>query len=158
MDDRRYRDERDERLHRDESHDRTARRDRDDKEGRKGGSATIAGQTVAARGQAVTASGLNLVAGIWLLLAPFILGYGGTVAALNNLIVGIIVGVVALVRMFSSTRTNWLSWVNAVAGLWLIFAPTILGYGIGVARTNDVVVGIIVLALGVWSALSDRVA
>lgn len=130
---------------------------RENERGRKGGAATITGEMATAQGQAITASGLNLVAGIWLILAPFILGYGGTVAALNDLVVGIVVGVVALVRMFSALRTNWLSWVNAVAGLWLIFAPSILDYTTAVARTNDIVLGIIILALSIWSALSDRI-
>jgi len=141
---------------RDKWHDRTEE-EREDEKGRKGGAATITGQAITGTTeQAVTASGLNLVAGVWLIIAPFILGYGGTVAALNDLILGIVIGVIALIRIFSPARTTWLSWVNAVAGLWLIFAPSILGYVLAAPRVNDIVVGIIVVALSAWSALSRR--
>jgi hypothetical protein len=102
------------------------------------------------------ASGLNVVMGIWEILAPFILGYSSaSVPTTNAIIVGLIVTVLAAIRFFGAYRAAWLSWVNAVLGVWLIVAPFILGYA-GNARTNDIIVGVIIAALGTWSALATN--
>lgn len=116
-------------------------------------------------------SGINIVAGLWLIIAPFVLGYHEIQAALwNDVLVGIIVAAFAVARVARPLMNPSLSWINAVFGLWLIVAPFVLAYGsaveafavegaIGGAQTamwNDIIVGVIILALGVWSALSAR--
>lgn len=118
-------------------------------------------------------SGVNIVAGLWLLIAPFVLGYQGIQAALwNDILVGIIVVAFAVARVARPLMNPSLSWINAVLGLWLIVAPFVLRYGgvveaealaaegaVGGAQTamwNDIIVGVIVLVLGAWSALSTR--
>lgn len=109
------------------------------------------------RSQARTASAINIAAGIWLILAPFILGYTEIVQALwNDIIVGVIVAVIAALRVFTPVRSNWLSWVNVILGFWLIVAPFILGYPIATPRWNDIILGIIIIVLNVWSATSAR--
>jgi hypothetical protein len=106
--------------------------------------------------QVKLASGLNVLAGIWEILAPFILGYSGFVTPTTNaIIVGLIVAVLAAIRYFGAYSASWLSWINAILGVWLIVAPFILGYG-NPARTNDIIVGIIIAVLGTWSALASR--
>lgn len=42
-------------------------------------------------------SWLNVLAGIWLILAPWILNYQTTAAKANDVILGVIIGVVALI-------------------------------------------------------------
>lgn len=37
----------------------------------------------------------------------------------------------------------WQSWVQLVAGVWIFLAPFLLGYT-GAARTNDLILGLIV--------------
>ena len=113
-------------------------------------------------------SGINIVAGLWLIIAPFVLGYELIQAALwNDVIVGIIIAAFAVARVARPLMNPSLSWINAVLGLWLIVAPFVLAYGgtmevegaVGGAQTamwNDIIVGVIVLVLGVWSALSAR--
>jgi SPW repeat len=116
-------------------------------------------------------SGINIVAGLWLIIAPFVLGYDEIQAALwNDVVVGIIVAAFAVARVARPLMNPSLSWINAVLGLWLIVAPFVLAYGgqiealaaegaVGGAQTamwNDVIVGVIVLVLGAWSALSSR--
>lgn len=118
-------------------------------------------------------SGINIVAGLWLIIAPFVLGYEGIQAALwNDVLVGIIVAAFAVARVARPLMNPSLSWLNALLGLWLIVAPFVLGYGgaiegealaaegaVGGAQTalwNDIIVGVIVLVLGAWSALSAR--
>jgi len=95
----------------------------------------------------------TLILGIWLILAPFILGYVDSAAITNDVIIGIILAGIALVRLFSSFRPFWLSWVNIVLGFWLIIAPFVLGYTLAASQWNDIIVGILIVALGVWNEI-----
>ncbi|MGH8093051.1 MAG: SPW repeat domain-containing protein [Chthoniobacterales bacterium] len=66
-------------------------------------------------------SGLNVIAGIWLILAPFMLLYENSTARINDIVLGIVIAVFALIRAFvPSFRTLWLSRLNALWGIWLI--------------------------------------
>lgn len=101
------------------------------------------------------ASGLNAVAGVWLIASPFVLGHAGVAAAMwNEIVVGAIVLAVGLVRLTQPQKMRGISWVNAVLGVWLIAAPFVLNYHTaGYAMWNDVVLGVLITALAVWSAL-----
>lgn len=104
-----------------------------------------------------TASGIDVVAGLWLILSPFILGFTSETGAMwNSIIFGLIVTVLAASRTTGEGyRVEWPSWTNAVIGLWLILSPFILGFtGNGVAYINTLVLGIIIAVLGTWSALA----
>lgn len=92
-----------------------------------------------------TATGINLVAGIWLIIAPFVLGYFG-VARTNDMIVGVIVAAIALIGAFTAwERGTWAGWLNVIAGVWLVVAPFVLGYfGNPVNTWNDIILGIII--------------
>lgn len=98
------------------------------------------------------------VAGLWAVIAPFLLGYRSTSAALwNDLIVGIVIIVLAVVSALSENENNvkTINWVTAVGGLWLVLAPFILGYSaIAAALWSDIIVGIVVLVLSVWSEIT----
>src|SRR5437868_13716449 len=50
------------------------------------------------RSEIVSLSGLNVIAGIWLIIAPWVLGYSGRDPRWNDVVFGIIVGIFALVR------------------------------------------------------------
>ena len=46
-----------------------------------------------------------------------------------------------------------LSWLVAVAGLWEVLAPFILGYSaVTVAMWNDIIVGVVMIVLAAWAA------
>lgn len=110
-----------------------------------------------ARTTVQTASGLDIVAGAWLILAPFILGYSMVNAALwNDILIGVAVIILSALRTGrSGYRATWPSWINVVLGVWLILAPFILGYAsIGSALWNDIILGIIVGGLAMWGALA----
>lgn len=103
------------------------------------------------------ASGLNVLAGIWLIIAPFILSYNNVAGSTtNDVIVGIVVLVLAAARtMGDNYKASWMSWVNFVLGVWLILAPFVLGYPTGsTAFYNDIILGIIIAVLAAVSALS----
>jgi hypothetical protein len=103
-----------------------------------------------------TASILNLIAGLWLIITPFRMGYYLLPAPLwNSLIVGAVVGVLALIRAFDPGRNVVLSWINLILGLWLIVSPFILHNAYHMrtlAINNDVIAGIVIAVLSVWSA------
>jgi len=101
------------------------------------------------------ASSLNVIAGIWLIISPFILSFNGLQPALwNTLIVGIIVVILAGIRAGNPTLYVGLSWLNLLLGIWLIVAPFLLMYsGFQVPLWNDIILGIIVGVLALWSAL-----
>lgn len=104
-------------------------------------------------GQARSASILNIVAGIWLIVSPSVLGFTNPAAQTNDVWLGFIVGVLGLIRAIApQVQTVWLSWLNIIAGIWLIIAPFVLGYGSSAQRTNDVILGIIVAGLAIWSS------
>jgi hypothetical protein len=110
----------------------------------------------------MTASGLNILAGIWLIISPFVLGFAHTATPLwNTLIAGVIVGLLAIGRVVNPNRSVGLSWINLLLGIWLIISPFLLpGYGgayypsYTVATPNDVVLGIVVGLLAIWSLAS----
>lgn len=103
-------------------------------------------------------SGTNLLSGLWLLAAPFVLGYSDVGAALSNdLIVGIVVMTLAAIRAARPAQGPGMSWTNALLGAWLVIAPFLLGYGdLGAAVANDIIVGLVVLTVGSVSALATR--
>ena len=110
-----------------------------------------------------TAKNLNWViaiAGLWEVVAPFILTYSkATTPMWDAIIVGIVLVVLgAWAALANASGTvKILSWVNAVIGLWLIVAPFILSYtSVAAAMWNDIVVGIVVVVLGVWAALTVK--
>lgn len=100
--------------------------------------------------QARTLSGINVLAGIWLIIAPFILQYNSTGNKWQEIIFGIIIAILGLVRL-AAPNVSWPSWINLLIGIWMIIAPwTISNTTIG-ARWNEVVVGIIVAGLA-WTS------
>jgi hypothetical protein len=103
-----------------------------------------------------TASILNIIAGLWLIIAPFWMGFYTTPGALwNNLIVGIVVTILALIRATNPAGNVGLSWINLLLGLWLIVSPFFVEYGqLVVPVRMDVILGIIVAVLALWSALA----
>jgi hypothetical protein len=93
----------------------------------------------------IGAAVVNLLMGVWLLGAPYALGYDRTAAAWNSTIVGILVMAVAVVRLFRPATTAWLSAVTLALGVWLIAASFVLD-PVSTARTvNNLIVAAVVL-------------
>ncbi|HEX7002808.1 MAG TPA: SPW repeat protein [Trueperaceae bacterium] len=86
------------------------------------------------------------VLGIWLMVAPAVLGYG-SVAATSDRIAGPLIASVAIVAAWEIARP--LRHLNLLLGLWLLAAPVVLGFG-GAAAVDSVLVGIAVAALSRW--------
>lgn len=97
------------------------------------------------------ASGLNVIAGIWLFIATWALNSQMGVSRNMDWIFGIVVFVLALVRLGARSQGGWASWLNVLVGIWLIIAPFACGYQSGAQEWNSVIVGIIVAILGIAS-------
>jgi len=109
------------------------------------------------RSQIRLASGLNIIAGLWLIISPWVFFYATPGGIWNSVIVGIIIAVLAAIRAFGAYNSAWMSWVNVVLGLWVVIAPFIFGYTTYAGRMwNNIIVGLIVAALGAWSAMATN--
>lgn len=99
---------------------------------------------------AKTASGLNVVLGIWLVVAPLVIYFASPAALWNEVIVGIILFGLALSRT-SAVRVVWPSWVNLALGVWLIIAPLVLGGSHTSAIWTQAASGIAIGLIALWS-------
>jgi hypothetical protein len=93
-------------------------------------------------------SWINVVLGIWLIVAPFVLAAGGGVWTANDMVVGILL--IAFAGWALSGRPlSSAQWLQVLCGAWLIAAPFVLAYGAArVAVWNDVICGIIAVIVG----------
>jgi SPW repeat len=119
-------------------------------------------QTVTPQGgnQVRWASGINVIAGLWLIISPFVLSYTGLQGALwNDVILGIVIAALAAIRVAGAMDQPWLSWVNVVLGAWVIISAWVLGFvDTPAALWDNVIVGVIVLIVAAWSALASPVS
>ena len=98
------------------------------------------------------------LAGLWEILAPFVIGYSSVTGAMVNAVIfGIILlglGILAAITNSQGSITV-LSWLNTMLGLWLILAPFVLSYNkVTGAVVNDVTIGIVVVFLGFRAAIA----
>lgn len=94
---------------------------------------------------------LNVIAGIWLVISPFVLGYTGADATWNPIVFGAAVIVIALARLAGGVRAAALSVLNMAIGVWIFISAFWLASS-PQATWNDIVLGIVVFALAGWSA------
>jgi hypothetical protein len=98
------------------------------------------------------ASGISLVAGLWLMVSAFVMAVG---IMSNEFAIGLLVALLALVELSASESAGWLGWVNSVLGLWLMIAPLFfVGMAVG-ATWNSVILGLIILVSSLWGVTSS---
>ena len=117
-----------------------------------------------------------LALGVWLIVAPFALGYSAMAAAvINDGTFGVLIVGLAAYSMVAPRRVaEAFTWLVSAAGLCVAFAPFLLGYaafqgpdlGQNVtpyfadypvpAIINDIVVGVSVAILGLVQAVAFR--
>ncbi len=103
------------------------------------------------------ASALNIVAGVWLAMAPWVLGYVGHDSRLNDVFFGAVVASLAAVRSVGAHRESGLSWLNALIGVWLIVAAFAIDSS-KLAAADDLIVGGFILVAATWSASASAAA
>ncbi|MEV7098458.1 SPW repeat protein [Amycolatopsis sp. NPDC051045] len=100
------------------------------------------------------AAGLVLLAGLYLVLAPWIAGFGGAgVLALSDTIVGLVLIALAIARA-ATRRVRLLGWVVPVLGAWVALSPWLLRHAgetppSTAALIGNVVAGVVVVVAGV---------
>lgn len=94
---------------------------------------------------------VNIALGVWLMIAPWALTYDYAISRTNDIWVGILVALAALVGLAWQPAR----FANTALGAWLIIAPFALGYAAWeAAAINDVVVGAVVLAVSLIPSFS----
>lgn len=105
--------------------------------------------------QKKVASTLNLLLGVWLFIAGFVLA-AKPAGMWNDIIVGILLFIFAAARMGRDSNPAW-SWANFVLGIWLLLAPGALGFTSRTSRWNDIAVGCAAIILAIISGTArDR--
>jgi hypothetical protein len=101
------------------------------------------------------ASTLNILAGIWLFVSPWVYGAYTNPNAWNSWIVGAVIVILAAIRMGSPAGLRGFSWFNCFLGAWTFASPWIYGYMGNTGRfVNSLCVGVIVFLLAIAAATS----
>lgn len=109
-----------------------------------------AGSSQAAAGP----SWINIVLGIWVIISPFVVQFTRFPAAMwNNVIVGIVIAILAIIRQSVPRQTGW-SWVNVILGIWMIISPFALGAMTAAILWNNIILGIVIGLIAIGSASS----
>ena len=80
------------------------------------------GKPVPWRDQVRSLALVNVIAGVWLILSPWILGYTGADPSWNPIVSGVIVLMAAVARFASPAHSAARGVVNAVVGAWLFIS------------------------------------
>jgi len=94
---------------------------------------------------------VNVLLGFWIIISPFVLGLHAPKDLWNNVVIGILVVALAIIR-WAMDQPGW-SWVNLFLGIWLVISPFVLVLGIA-AMWNNVILGIIVAAFALTNTYS----
>jgi len=99
---------------------------------------------------------VNLVLGLWMVASPSVLGYAADDKPLWNAIaVGLLVVLVAGLALYRAFA--WQEWAMAAFGAWLVVSPWAVGFtSVFPAALNAVLVGLAIVAMGLWVLVSDR--
>lgn len=92
--------------------------------------------------RSVVAAGIGVVAGIWMMAAPALLGYSGA-AATSDRIVGPTAAAVAWIAATEATRST--RWLNVPLGLWAVASAFLLD-GSTAAAVSSIATGVVLLA------------
>lgn len=86
---------------------------------------------------------VTAASGLWLMLAPAVIGYGGA-AENNDRLIGPIIAALALVAIWEVVRP--VRWAVIPFGAWMLFAPLVLDYPGATAWFSAIGSGVVALA------------
>jgi len=102
------------------------------------------------------ASTITLLAGLWFFISPWVYGVYSAGNAWNSWIVGAAVAILAAFRLGYPMRTQALSWINCLLGIWAFISPWIYGYTGDHGRfINSLCVGVIMFIAAISSATAS---
>lgn len=99
-------------------------------------------------------SWVNLVLGVWLVFAPWVLQFGGAAAA-NSVVFGFFVLIAAAASLAVRPGNHAWAWINLFLGIWVFISPWAVGFTfLANAFWNSFIVGaaIVVFALARMAA------
>jgi hypothetical protein len=109
-------------------------------------------ERAAASGPAVITDGTTLLAGLWLAVSPWVVGFDLTAPGVrvSNLIMGVAVAVTALGLTLMPQRMVRLSWATAVIGAWVVVSQWIIQQSPSTTpiMINNVLTGAVIMVLG----------
>jgi hypothetical protein len=99
---------------------------------------------------------VNAVAGAWLIVSPWVLGFSDMTPAMWTMVAtGILLGAVALGATF--VPRQWEEWTEVALAAWLAISPWVVGFrGIESALVNAVLVAAVILVLALWVLVTDK--
>lgn len=106
---------------------------------------------VTRRAELEAAAAINVLAGCWLVAAPFVLDDTAGDPLLVDRLVGLVVAAVGLARLGGRLRASRLAWAPATLGGGLIITALLLADS-DTARFNETAIGAIVLLAGTVGA------
>jgi hypothetical protein len=99
------------------------------------------------------ASTITVLLGIWLIASPLVFDYSGKYPVLNSEFVGALVAMLAIIRLVSLRESAGVNAISLLLGFWTIVSPWAIGYVANKpALANNLMVGVLVTALAIWSA------
>jgi hypothetical protein len=99
---------------------------------------------------------INLLVGVWLIIAPFALRARTMWNAwyVNDVVLGILLIAFSWWMLAAIAPPIGAAWFEILCGLWLIVAPFVLGYSVRMSAVwNDVICGIIAIVV---AAIASR--
>ena len=108
-------------------------------------------EAVAETPTARAVDGLTFMAGLYLAISPWVVGFNHiTTLTANNLIVGIALALLAFGFASAYGRTHGITWVAPLLGVWTIIAPWVVNGGVASTASivSNVVIGVIAVLLG----------
>jgi hypothetical protein len=110
--------------------------------------------------QVRTASGINIILGLVLIVSPWLFGYHsvGLPALWNSVAVGALIAVLATNRTFFPRVSTGLGWANLLLALWTIASPWIYGYTANSrALGENAILGVVMAGLAIWGTTASTV-
>lgn len=95
--------------------------------------------------------GLTVLAGVYLAISPWVVGFNNvSTITVNNLLTGITVAVLALGLASAFSRTHGLAWVTPLIGIWTIITPWVVSGNVDTTGVivNNVITGAVLVLLG----------
>jgi hypothetical protein len=99
---------------------------------------------------------VNLIAGVLLFIAPWVLGYSATnsTAFYDALVLGALIVVFALIGLFVRGTSMWTHWLVGILGILSFVSPWVLGYAdVASAFWANIILGaiaVIFAAIGIF--------
>ena len=104
---------------------------------------------------------LSLLAGLYLAISPWVVGFDGLRSiTVNNLITGIALAAIALGLGPAYERIHGMGWAAALIGVWTIITPWVVSGNVAVTRTivSNVITGAVVLLLALATSAAGSAA